>query len=367
MLKKQYLDRLSRLRRELKAQGLRALFVSSPINVTYLTGFTGDSSYLLVTPQELMLISDSRFTTQIEEECPGLAFEIKGDSGSTLAAAADVVRSMKVSALAIEAHVVTKHAYDDWSERMQPCELVSTNGIIEGLRAVKDSIELELIRKSIEINERVFQIIRSQLRRDQTEREVGHNLEREMRLLGAEGCAFPPIVGVGPRAALPHAGITECRIDASPFVLIDWGTRFCGYASDMTRMLVTGKPPAKFKKIFEVVRGAQLAAIELIGPGVDCQVVDRAARGFIEKAGFGEFFGHGLGHGFGMQVHESPSFSPSRKGTLKAGMVVTVEPGIYLPGFGGVRIEDDIFVTKDGHEVLSSLPSDFESAICPIL
>jgi Xaa-Pro aminopeptidase len=310
----------------------------------------------------LILISDSRFTTQIEEECPGLKFEIKSDSGGTLKSAAAVLKSLKVTSIAIEAQSVSKAAFDDWQTLFSGVELVSTGGLVESLRAIKDPVELALIRKSIEINERVFQIMRDRLSGQQTEREIGHQLENDMRRFGASGVSFPPIVGVGPRSALPHATLTDQQVSSSPFMLVDWGTRYEGYASDLTRIVITGKVPAKFRKIYDVVRDAQQGAIQAIGPGVDCQHVDRIAREFIAKAGFGNYFGHGLGHSFGLQVHESPSFSPTRRGTLESGMVVTIEPGIYLPGFGGVRIEDDILVTKDGFEVLSSLPTDFESA-----
>ncbi len=368
MAQKCFIDRVSRLRRRLKAEGLTNLFVSSPINITYLTGFTGDASYLLITPKDLVLISDSRFTTQIEEECPGLKCEIKSDSVSTIKSAAALITKLKLSSLAIEGHVVSKAAFDDWSNLMASCNLVCTSGQVEALRAIKDSLEIATIRKSIEINERAFMIIREQLRGDQTEREIGHNLEHQARKLGAEGSAFPPIVGVGARAALPHATLTKQTVESSPFVLIDWGTRYRGYASDLTRILITGKCPPKFEKIYEIVRQAQLAAIAMIKPGVDCQFIDRTARDLIAKAGFDKYFGHGLGHGFGLQVHECPSFSPTRPGgLLEAGMVVTVEPGIYLPGFGGVRIEDDVLVTSDGHEVLSTLPTDYESAYCRLL
>ena len=336
------------------------MMVTSSVNVTYLTGFTGDSSHLIMTPSEAAVVSDSRYATQLTVECPQLKHIIKGDSGTTWQAAADHVNSLRLAGLAVETHVMTKATYDQVGELFK-APLLAGVGVVEEMRAVKDEDELARIRRAIRINERAFQVIRVQLRGDQTERAVGYALENEMRVLGGEGCAFPPIVGVGPRSALPHGGVSDQKIAASPFVLIDWGTRHDGYVSDLTRIVTTGKVPTKYAKIYEVVRTAQLKAIEKIKAGADCQVVDNAARAHIDSAGFGKFFGHGLGHGIGMQVHESPSFSPTRKGTLAEGMVVTVEPGIYLPELGGVRIEDDVLVTKDGYEVLSSLPTDFES------
>ncbi|MEZ6093144.1 MAG: Xaa-Pro peptidase family protein [Pirellulaceae bacterium] len=366
MTEKTYSARINRLRKLLKAAKLPGMLVSNHTNVTYLTGFSGDASYLLVTAKELIIISDSRFTTQLAEECPGLKCEIRSDSGGTIAVVADVIRSLKVSNLGFESQAVTMAQYEHWKSLFSSVELVAQSGLVEGLRAVKDSTEIEKIRKAIEINERAFAIIRQQLRGNQTEREVAHNLENEMRAMGATGCAFPAIVAVGDRAALPHATPGHQRIEESSFVLVDWGTRNDGYVSDLTRMIIHGKPNAKFKKIYDVVLGAQLAAIRLIKPGVDCQVVDAAARSFIAKAGFGKYFGHGLGHGIGVQVHESPYFSPTRKGVLEEGMVVTVEPGIYLPEFGGVR-EDDVLVTRDGFEVLSQTPKSYEESIITLI
>jgi Xaa-Pro aminopeptidase len=188
-----------------------------------------------------------------------------------------------------------------------------------------------------------------------------------MRKLGAERCAFSPIVGVGPRAALPHARLTRQRVGDAAFVLVDWGAFVDGYASDLTRVVFVGTPSAKMLEVYEVVRKAQQAAIDAIRPGAELVAADRAARGAIAAAGYGDFFGHGLGHGFGMQVHEQPFIRPSSTGTFSAGMVVTVEPGIYLPGIGGVRIEDDILVTDDGCERLSSLPTAWEALAIELL
>jgi Xaa-Pro aminopeptidase len=181
-----------------------------------------------------------------------------------------------------------------------------------------------------------------------------------MRAFGATQAAFKPIIAGGPRSALPHAIPSDHLVNESPFLLVDWGALVDGYASDLTRVLITGKAPAKYRKIYEVVLEAQLRAISAIRPGATLKEVDREARGYIESAGYGKYFGHGLGHGFGLQVHEIPFISPIREGTLQPGMIVTVEPGIYLPDFGGVRIEDNVLVTPDGHEVLSQLPKAFD-------
>jgi Xaa-Pro aminopeptidase len=356
-----YAQRRERLLKLLKQLRYPAIMVASPTNVTYLTGFTGEASYLLLAPNICAIVSDSRFATQLAQECPDVEAVIKGDSGTTAQTVADFGNRQNWSGLAVESAVLSQAAFDDFASRLQ-CPLIATQGLVEQLRAIKDAGELATIRRAIQINERAWEAVRAQLTGEQTERSVGHLLEHHMRQLGAEGCAFPAIVGVGPRSALPHARLTTQTLESSSFVLVDWGTRWNGYVSDLTRMWFFGKVPDKILKIYDIVRRAQAAAIAQIRPGADCQVVDRAARQTIADAGYAKYFGHGLGHGIGMQVHESPYFSPSRVGVLAAGMIVTVEPGIYLPGIGGVRLEDDVLVTPHGAEVLSQLPLDPDAA-----
>lgn len=339
------------------------MLITDEHNVTYLTGFTGDSSYLLVTPKSATLLSDTRYTTQISEECPGLDVYIRDATSTKLGAVARFAKKSKLSQMAVEADSMSKSFYDQLESEVSFCELVSTNGWVEKLRSVKDKSELNSIRKSVAVNERAFEVIRSQLRGDQTEREIAHNLEHQIRAFGGARCAFDPIVGVGARAALPHGVPSSVKIEESFMVLIDWGAQVDLYASDLTRILVTGRIQPKFRQIYETVLKAQLAAIKQIKPGVSFQKVDRAARKVIEDAGFGKYFGHGLGHGFGLQIHETPFLSPIHDGVLEAGMVVTVEPGIYIPGWSGVRIEDDVLVTREGHEVLSTLPKQLDECV----
>lgn len=355
--------RRDKVRRLVKKNGWGAFLATDEINVGYLTGFTGDSSFVVVGKDADIMISDSRYTTQIEEECGPIAKEIRNSGSTTTRLLVKTLKSMKVTSVAVEAHKLQKSVYDQLQKELGPIELVDTHGVVEDLRAIKDSGELKEIRKSIDLAERTFSVIRSSLRGDQTEAEIAHNIEHQIRLFGGDRCAFEPIVGVGERAALPHAVKTQKRIEESPFVLIDWGAKAGRYMSDLTRVLITGKPSAKIEKIYNVVLEAQLRAIAKIKPGVSVAEVDRAARGYIEECGYGKRFGHGLGHGFGLQIHENPFMSTISQNTLETGMVVTIEPGIYLPGWGGVRIEDDIFVTKTGHEVLTSVPKSFEDAI----
>jgi len=198
---------------------------------------------------------------------------------------------------------------------------------------------------------------------EMTEREVAAELEYQARRIGAKGLSFPPIVAVGARAALPHARPTERKLSDSDFTLVDWGANSGLYLSDLTRIWVTGRISPKLRKIYAIVLKAQLAAIEAIRPGRTGEEVDSVARGVIARAGFGKEFGHGLGHGLGLEIHEAPRLAKSQNMKLRAGMIVTVEPGVYIPRWGGVRIEDDVLVTRSGYEVLSDVPKQFEDCI----
>jgi Xaa-Pro aminopeptidase len=356
--------RLRELRRSLKSQQLPNLLVTDRTNIFYLTGFTGSAGHLLVTADQILLLTDGRYSTQVAHECPGLDVEIQRTSESLASLLCRVLKRAKTSHLAYEATNVTKAAFDELESLLPAVELISSSGVIEALRAVKDKDEVAAIRKSIRVNERTFEVIRSQLTADQTEREVGFNLEHQMRQFGATECCFDPIVAVGPAAALPHATPGATRIGSDSFVLIDWGAFVDHYASDLTRVIVTSaKIPAKLRKVYDTVLAAQLAAIDAIRPGLCTKEVDDVARKVIEDAGFGKRFSHSLGHGIGLAVHEGPGLRPSGGQPLKAGMVVTVEPGIYIPNWGGVRIEDDILVTPGGCEVLSELPKELDACI----
>jgi len=354
--------RRDKLRKSLRKNGADSLLVTSFVNVTYLTGFTGDDSYLLITPRHAILLTDPRYTTQIEEECPNLDVEVRAVKMTMLELIQRIVAKADVSLLAIEADSITVGLRDRMASKLPKLELVPVAGLVEQLRIIKDKEEVAEIRRAAQQAERAFAVIRASLRPEQTEKEVADDLENQMRLFGAKGASFPSIVAVGARAALPHARPTEKRIGESEFVLIDWGADGRLYKSDLTRVLVTAKIPPKLERVYGVVLKAQMRAIEAIRPGISCQDVDSVARRVIDDAGFGRNFGHGLGHGLGLEVHEAPRLGQGQKQLLEPGMVVTVEPGIYLPGWGGVRIEDDVLVTKTGHELLTSMPKQWADA-----
>jgi Xaa-Pro aminopeptidase len=249
------------------------------------------------------------------------------------------------------------------AKAMPNIELVVTENLVERLRIVKDKDEVDATRVACEQARRAFDVVRASIRPNMTELDVAAELEYQARRFGAKCLSFPAIVAVGPRAALPHARPTSRRLSESDFTLLDWGVNSGLYMSDLTRVLVTGKISPKLRKIYAVVLKAQLAAIDAIRPGRTGEQIDRVARKVITRAGFGKAFGHGLGHGTGLEIHEAPRLAVGHKTKLRPGMIVTVEPGIYVPGWGGVRIEDDVLVTRDGHEVLSDVPKQLEDCV----
>jgi len=358
-----YQRRRERLRRALAKADLGSMLVTHSPNVTYLTGFTGSDSYLLIRDDAETLITDGRYTAQLAEECPGLDLHVRRPGEEMGKAVATVLRRSRLGRVGIEGDSMSVGLRETILGQLPKVELVTTSGLVETLRAVKDRQEVEEIRRAIWCAERAFGVVRASLRREQTEKEVADALEHQMRLFGARSGGFAAIVAVGARAALPHATPGGQQIGSGDFVLMDWGAD-CGlYKSDLTRVLVTGRIPPKLERLYGVVLRAQGKAIAAIRPGVAAAEVDRIARQIIAEAGFGRYFGHGLGHGLGLEVHEAPRLAASSRAVLKPGMVVTVEPGIYLPNWGGVRIEDDVLVTRNGHEVLTTVAKQWDQIV----
>ncbi len=356
----QFEIRRDKLRRRLTRAGADALLVTDFTNVTYLTGFTGDDSFLLVRRDGDTLLSDGRYTTQIEQECPGLDVVIRGPKVRLVDAVARLVRSAGVGRLAFEADSLTVGQCDQFREKLPKVAFLSTSGLVAELRIRKDRDEVTRISRAIRCAEEAFSAVCRGLSPEKTEKQVADELDFAMRQRGAQCAAFPPIVAAGERAALPHAPVTASAIGETGFVLMDWGARVDLYVSDLTRVVIRGKLSAKLRRVYSVVLQAQQKAIEAIRPGIVAQEVDAVARGIIADAGFGRRFGHGLGHGIGLAVHEAPRLASSVETVLQPGMVVTVEPGVYLPGWGGVRIEDDVLVTRTGCRVLSRAAKQLE-------
>lgn len=353
-------DRVQRLLPSLAEAELDGLLVTDEANVRYLSGFTGDSTALLVAGNGTWILSDRRYEEQIRTECPELMARIRGPETRMPQLIAEAVRDAKVRRLGLEDHHLTWALLRQLERQLPEVVLSPTSGWVAGLRAVKDRAEIAILRQAVHCAERAFGVLRASLRSGMTELDAAYLLEDAIRQFGGSGCGFPPIVAVGPSGALPHYHPGSAPITAGSGLLVDWGARYAGYTSDLTRTLSIGSISAAMREVYPIVLEAQLAAIEAIRPGAVLRDVDEAARRVIRDAGYGEAFGHGLGHGIGLAVHESPRMAAVEDGVLQAGMVVTVEPGIYLPGKLGVRIEDDVLVTGSGREVLSLLPKGLD-------
>lgn len=346
-----YAGRVDRLRRSLRRQGLSAALITHLPNVRWLCGFSGSAGSLLVSARAVVFFSDFRYRAQSRREVRGARrFEYTGRSVEAIAAA---VRHARVARLGFESEKMTVATHADLAAALPGLELVPLRGTIEGLRAVKDPGELALIRRALAI---AAQALNGCTRRlvGNTEIAIASRLQAEIRRVGGDEESFPTIVASGPRAALPHALPTRRVIGGGDLVVIDFGVRLSGYCCDTTRTYSPAKWDKRSKEIYQVVLQAQRAALAVVGPGVKGSDVDAAAREVIERAGHGKHFGHGTGHGVGLEVHELPVLSPRSGDRLEKGMVVTVEPGIYVENIGGVRIEDMVLVTETGREILSS-------------
>jgi Xaa-Pro aminopeptidase len=383
------MDHVSRRRQllhDLDQENLDALLISHPVNVGYLTGFSGDSSYLIIAKNRTILVSDGRFTTQLGQECPDLETEIRPPAQAVVEAAAGVLNKVGLRRVGFENGHITVAVAEKLRELAPAVNWKGAADRVERLRAIKDADEIRQIRLAIDLAQRAFAMFRAMLRPQDSEKELADSLEMFVRRVGAAGTSFPPIVAVGERSALPHAPPSAKRVQEAFLLLVDWGAsgpfkeecvsenghspkaaiQSAPYKSDLTRVLLThnnGRCDPKLNEVYGVVRRAQDSAIRALRPGIAAKVVDEAARTVIAQAGYGEFFTHGLGHGIGLEIHEAPFFKAGNETILQPGMVVTIEPGIYLPGWGGVRIEDDVLVTPDGCEVLTSLPRDLEANI----
>jgi Xaa-Pro aminopeptidase len=347
-----------------RGEGASVLVVSSVTNVEYLTGFTGDSSVLVLTDHRQIVVSDGRFEEQLGRECPDLERHIRPRGQPLAAGVAGVVAGLGAPAAAFEAAHLTVADYETLRDAAPSIEWRASRGWVEGLRRIKDGTEIAKIRGSAAIAEAAFQTLLSRLRIDggMTEKSLADDLDALMRSAGATSAAFPTIVAAGANAALPHARPSRhVRIDGAIAVLFDWGAVAQSYRSDLTRMIVTAKFTPQFEQVYRSVLVAQDRAISAVRPGCTAHEIDGVARRVLEDAGYGDRFTHGLGHGIGLEIHESPFLGRDPDVELEPGMVLTVEPGVYIPGWGGVRIEDDVLVTENGAEVLTRLPKDLES------
>jgi Xaa-Pro aminopeptidase len=352
--------RADRLRALLPDAGVDALLVTHLPNVRYLTGFTGSSAMLLVTGDALVFTSDGRYRTQAGEQLAGAGVDARIEIGATVAEqrAALAAALGSFARVGLEAHAVTWAQQRDLASAFAGHDLVPTNGLVERLRRVKEAGEIARIRAACAIADDALGALLPRLADRPTERDFALDLEVEMRRRGASGNSFDPIVASGPNGAKPHARPSDRRVEAGELVVIDFGCIVDGYCSDMTRTVSVGDPGPEARHVWDVVRDSQWAGREAVRAGAECAAVDRACREVIDAAGWGESFVHGTGHGVGLEIHEEPRVAASARDTLEPGSVVTVEPGVYLPGVGGVRLEDTVVVTPDGADPLTEFPKD---------
>ncbi|MEW6357454.1 MAG: Xaa-Pro peptidase family protein [Planctomycetota bacterium] len=346
-------QRLHKFRAILHREKLDALIVSNVNNVRYLSGFTGDDSILFVAEGETVLVTDSRYTEQAGKEAGPHGVEVVERKKSLVEALGVLVKSKRLKKVGFESGSTTVDFHKRLSDSLKGATLHPTGRLVERLREIKDASEITTIRQAIRAAEEGLRAALPSIRPGVAETDIAAEIEHQMRKRGADAGAFPIIVAGGERASLPHARPTGRRIRAGEAVLIDWGARLEFYNSDLTRVFFLGTIPPVWKRRYEIVLRAQSAALKVIRKGVMTKTVDRAARNVFKARRLAKRFGHGVGHGVGLEVHEAPGLNRSSESKLKPGMIFTVEPGIYFPDWGGIRIEDMVLITKRGAEVLT--------------
>lgn len=346
--------RVARLREAIAGTEGHALLVTNRLNVRYLTGFTGTSGAALISSDKAVFVTDFRYTEQAAEQA--LGFDIVKHGADMNATIAGLLKEWGAQKLLIEEQDVTYAAYRKMEEAFRPAELLRSEGIVEKLRMTKDEDELAILQEAADLADRTFDHILAYLKPGETERSIALEIEFFMRSQGATSSSFDTIVASGERSALPHGVASDKTIGTGEFVTLDFGAYYKGYCSDITRTVVVGQASDKHKEIYAILQEAQQYALDHLRPGMTGKEGDALTRDIITRYGYGEYFGHGTGHGIGLEIHESPRLSLTGDVVLTPGMVVTVEPGIYLPGFGGVRIEDDVVMTEGGIRILTSSP-----------
>jgi Xaa-Pro aminopeptidase len=355
-------QRILRLREKLDRLPFDTLWVLQPENRRYLSGFkatdgqlTESSGSLLISKDSLILVTDSRYTTEAENEAPD--FDVITFNKGFNESFPQIVSKLGTRVLGFDENHLTWGVHRELAKKFRklspPVRLAPVKNLVEGMRELKDQEEIHSMTAAADLMSEILTIVIKKLRPGKTEKEIAWEIEGLAREGGADGLAFPSIVASGPNSALPHAVPTDRRIRAKEPITFDVGVKIDGYSCDMTRTVFLGSATPKFKKIYKTVREAQLAALKQIRPGVKSTVPDSTARRIIRDAGFGDYFGHSLGHGVGLATHEGPRLGPEKPVELKQGMVVTDEPGIYIPGLGGVRLEEMVLIEKDGPRILT--------------
>ncbi|RUL56942.1 M24 family metallopeptidase [Lysinibacillus antri] len=342
--------KLEKLRKALVENNIDGLLITNEFNRRYMTGFTGSAGVVIVSKDDSVFITDFRYTEQAKKQVQD--FRIVQHDGVLYKEVANQVEKMGIKTLGFEKDTMTYGTYETYKSLLK-ADLVPFSGLIEKIRLIKTEQEINIIKVACEIADQAFTHILKFIKPGLTELEVSNELEFFMRKLGATSSSFDTIVASGVRSALPHGVATDKVIEKGDFVTLDFGALYNGYVSDITRTIAVGQPSEKLIDMYNTVLESQLLALEKVGPGMTGIQADAVARDYLTSKGYGEAFGHSTGHGIGLEVHEGPALSFRSEAVLEPNMVVTIEPGIYLPGIGGVRIEDDIIITETGNEKLT--------------
>jgi Xaa-Pro aminopeptidase len=348
-------ERQHKVRQRLHQENLDALLVTSRPNIRYLTGFTGSSAQLLITESETLFITDSRYLAQAEQQITGRVVKVEE---SYLKTVGETVQEARLKRVGFESAHVTHQQLNELFQQVDGTLMfMPASELVESLRVVKESEEVEAIRRAVRVTSDVFEGFIEEIKPGVRERDLASELEYRLRQRGAEKMSFDTIIASGERSALPHGVASDKRIDKG-FVVCDFGIVLDGYCSDMTRTVYVGNPDGQARDIYDTVLSAQLNCEQQMRSGMESRAIDALTRDVIIARGYGQQYGHSTGHGVGLEVHEAPRLSKTANGVVPASAVVTVEPGVYLPGWGGVRIEDVVVVTETGCEVLTPTPKE---------
>ncbi|MED3571678.1 M24 family metallopeptidase [Cytobacillus praedii] len=349
------MEKLQRLRSSFEKLGIDGMLITSTFNRRYMSNFTGSAGVMLISVDQAQFITDFRYIEQATAQCEG--YEIVKHAGSIPDEVAAQVKKLGIKKLGFEQDYLTFSAFKTYENVVQS-ELVPVSGEIEKLRLIKTDSEIKILKVAADIADAAFKHMVEYIRPGLTEMEVSNELEFFMRKAGATSSSFDTIVASGYRGALPHGVASDKIIEKGEMITLDYGAYYKGYVSDITRTLAVGEPDEKLKEIYDIVLQAQMRGMDGIKPGMSGKEADALTRDYITEKGYGEYFGHSTGHGIGLEVHEGPSLASKSEIILEPGMVVTVEPGIYIPGLGGVRIEDDTLITSDHNETLTHSTKD---------
>lgn len=347
--------------RELERLDIDGILLTDKSNIGFVSGFLTEDAYVLISKLGKIFITDGRYYEVAEKKCPGWNVVCLSAEVSLQQLLADACQKWQIETLGFEEDVVTQGFYTKITESLPTVRMVPASHVLKKVRMIKRPYELDCMRRAARAADDAFLVALKLIKPGVREYEIAAEIEYQLKKMGMDGCSFPSIVAAGAHSSLPHAVPSDYKMQNGDFITIDMGAKYRGYASDMTRTFVLGEPDAKQKEVYDIVLQAQKKGVEAVKPGIKCSELDQIVRDYITEKGYGENFLHSLGHGVGLDIHEWPTVSSKCDIVLEPGMVITIEPGIYLPGWGGVRIEDTVIVTEDGCEIITKIPKYFVS------